>query len=194
MHNLNEIPGKKARWELQNDAVRCFEQLLPVAPNKIGATQPLTSPLTNHTSKDIPSTAQESKDKLINDVLLWIPTYGSTSIGRPAKTSFYQLCADTEFRPNNLPRVMTDRSKWGERIKKARATDIHLDDDDEKQGSQNQIFQSGKFFSQKLIRYNFFTFISPTIKPFAELSKYQKQNILVPTLRSNCFSFNLTSL
>ena len=32
-----------------------------------------------------------SKDKLINDVLLWTPTYGQAKAGRPARTYIQQL-------------------------------------------------------------------------------------------------------
>ena len=39
--------------------------------------------------------AGESKDELINDILLWTPTYGHTSLGWQAKTYIYQLCVDT---------------------------------------------------------------------------------------------------
>ena len=44
----------------------------------------------------------------MNDVL-WTPTHGHTRVGRPAKTYIYQLCADTGYRLEDLPRVKTDK-------------------------------------------------------------------------------------
>ena len=36
-----------------------------------------------------------SKDELISDVLLWIPSHGQTSVGRPTRTYLQQHCRDT---------------------------------------------------------------------------------------------------
>ena len=36
-----------------------------------------------------------SRDELIRDVLLWIPTHGRAKAGRPARTYIQQLCEDT---------------------------------------------------------------------------------------------------
>ena len=41
-----------------------------------------------------------------------------TSVGQPAKTYIYQLWVDTGFRLEDLPKVMADRDKWQERVKK----------------------------------------------------------------------------
>ena len=60
------------------------------------------------------------KDELINDVLLWTPTYGQAKAGRPARTYIQQLCEDTGCNPEDLPKAMNDREKWRER-----ARDIH---------------------------------------------------------------------
>ena len=35
-----------------------------------------------------------SRDELINDVLLWTPTYGQAKVGQPARTYIQQLCED----------------------------------------------------------------------------------------------------
>ena len=43
--------GKKARWNLYNDAACCSEQILEPAPHKTTAVQPLTSHLINHPSQ-----------------------------------------------------------------------------------------------------------------------------------------------
>ena len=62
-----------------------------------------------------------SRDELINDELLWTPTYGRAKAGRPARTYIQQLCEDTGCSPEDLPEVMNDREKWRERAKDIRA-------------------------------------------------------------------------
>ena len=37
--------------------------------------------------------------------------HGHTSVGQPTKTYIHQLCADTGYRLENLPRVMANRAK-----------------------------------------------------------------------------------
>ena len=61
-----------------------------------------------------------SKDKLISNVLLWIPSHGQAKAGRPARTYIQQLCEDTGCSPENPPEVMNDREEWQERLR-----DIH---------------------------------------------------------------------
>ena len=46
-----------------------------------------------------------SRDELIRDVLLWIPTHGRANAGRPARTYIQQLCEDTDCCPEDLPRA-----------------------------------------------------------------------------------------
>ena len=63
-----------------------------------------------------------SRDELIWDVLLWIPTHGRAKAGRPARTYIQQLCEDTGYCPEDLPRAMNDREEWRERVRDIRAT------------------------------------------------------------------------
>ena len=63
-----------------------------------------------------------SRDELISDVLLWIPTHGRAKAGRPARTYIQQLCEDTGCCPEDLPRAMKDREEWRERVRDIRAT------------------------------------------------------------------------
>ena len=63
-----------------------------------------------------------SRDELIRDVLLWIPTHGRKKAGRPARTYIQQLCEDTGCCPEDLPRAMNDREEWRERVRDIRAT------------------------------------------------------------------------
>ena len=58
-----------------------------------------------------------SRDELIRDVLLWTPTYGRASAGRPAWTYIQQLCDETGCSPEDLPEAMNDRKKWRERVR-----------------------------------------------------------------------------
>ena len=58
-----------------------------------------------------------SRDELINDVLLWTPTYSQAKAGRPARTYIQQLCEDTGGSPEDLPEAMNDREKWRERVR-----------------------------------------------------------------------------
>ena len=62
-----------------------------------------------------------SRDELIRDVLLWIPTHGRAKAGRPARTYIQQLCEDTGCCPENLPRAMNDREEWRVRVRDIRA-------------------------------------------------------------------------
>ena len=62
-----------------------------------------------------------SKDELVSDVLLWIPTYGQAKAGRPARTYIQQLCEDTGCNPEDLPEAMNDMEKWRERVRDIRA-------------------------------------------------------------------------
>ena len=63
-----------------------------------------------------------SREELISDVLLWIPTYGRAKAGWPARTYIQQLCEDTGCSPEDLPEAMNDREKWRERVRDICAT------------------------------------------------------------------------
>ena len=54
-----------------------------------------------------------SKDELISGVLLWIPSHGHASIGRPTRTYLQQLCTDTECSLEDLSGEMQETN--GER-------------------------------------------------------------------------------
>ena len=69
-----------------------------------------------------PAVSCISRDELIRDVLLWIPTHGRAKAGRPARTYIQQLCEDTGCCPEDLPRAMNDREEWRERVRDIRAT------------------------------------------------------------------------
>ena len=71
-----------------------------------------------------------SRDELIRDVLLWIPTHGRAKAGRPARTYIQQLCEDTGCCPEDLPRAMNDRES-GERGSGISVLPARYDDDDD---------------------------------------------------------------
>ena len=50
-----------------------------------------------------------SKDKLISNVLLWTPSQGCTSVGRPDRTYLQQLCTDTGCSLEDQPEAIEDR-------------------------------------------------------------------------------------
>ena len=63
-----------------------------------------------------------SKDELINDILLWTPSYGGAKAGRSVRTYIPQLCADTGCSlEDHLPGAMDDRDGWRERVREIRA-------------------------------------------------------------------------
>ena len=47
---------------------------------------------------------------------LWTPTHVHANVGQPAKTYIYQLCADTGYSLEDLPRAMHNRDGWRARI------------------------------------------------------------------------------
>ena len=63
-----------------------------------------------------------SRDEIIRDVLLWTPTHGRAKAGRQVRTYLQQLCEDTGYCPEDLPRAMNDREEWRERVRDIRAT------------------------------------------------------------------------
>ena len=62
-----------------------------------------------------------SRDELVSDVLLWTPSQGRAKAGHPVQTYIQQLCADTGYRPEDLPKAMDDREGWRERVRNIRA-------------------------------------------------------------------------
>ena len=57
----------------------------------------------------------KSKDELISGVLLWTPSHGGVSVGRPIRTYLPQLCTDTGCSQKDPPEAINDRDEWWER-------------------------------------------------------------------------------
>ena len=62
-----------------------------------------------------------SRDELINDVLLWTPSYSRAKAGRPGRTYIRQLCENTEYSSEDLPEAMNDKERKRERVRDIRA-------------------------------------------------------------------------
>ena len=69
-----------------------------------------------------------SRDELISDVVLLIPSYGGAKAERPGRNYIQQLRADTGCSPEDLPEAMDDREEWWGRVRDIRA-DVGCDDD-----------------------------------------------------------------
>ena len=65
-----------------------------------------------------------SRDELVSDVLLWIPSQGRAKAGRPARTNIQQLCADTGCSLEDLPKAVDDREGWRERVRNIHADSV----------------------------------------------------------------------
>ena len=61
-----------------------------------------------------------NKSELASDVLLWKPTHGKRSIGRPHRTYIDQLVDDSGCLLEDLPTAMSDRDGWKERVRRIR--------------------------------------------------------------------------
>ena len=125
MHYMdaNKTAGEETGWQLHKNAACNPEQVLAATPHKhqlYGHLPPITKTIqvrrTRHTGH-----CWRSRDELIRDVLLWIPTHGRAKAGRRARTYIQQLCEGTGCCPEDLPRAMNDREEWRERVRDIRA-------------------------------------------------------------------------
>ena len=81
-----------------------------------------------------------SRDELVSDVLLWIPSHGRAKTGCPPRIYIQQLFADTGCSPEDLPKAMDDREEWWERGSEISVLiSRHDDDDDDDEISYKQI-------------------------------------------------------
>ena len=121
--DANKTAGEETRWQLYKNAACNPEQVLAQQPTRhqlYSHLPPITKTIqvrrTRHAGH-----CWRSRDELIRDVLLWIPTHGRAKAGRPARTYIQQLCEDTGCCPEDLPRAMNDREEWRERVRDIRA-------------------------------------------------------------------------
>ena len=122
MHYMdaNKTAGEEARRQLHKDVASNIEQVPAATHQLYGHLPPITK--TIQVRRIIHAGhCWRSRDGLISDVLLWIPTYGRAKAGRPARTYIQQLCEDTGSSPEDLPEAMNDKLKWRERVRDIRA-------------------------------------------------------------------------
>ena len=96
-------------WKQQPTKQQLYDHLLPITKT-IQVRQPRHG---RHGWK--------SRDEIISDILLWIPSHRRVKAVRPARTYIQQLCADTGCSLGDLPEAMDDRKGWRERFKEIRA-------------------------------------------------------------------------
>ena len=129
MHNFQQT--KRLEKKLDGNYTRMLRAILnkswrqhPTRHQLYGHLPPITKTIqvrrTRHAGH-----CWRSRDRLISDVLLWIPTYGRAKAGRPARTYIQQLWEDWGCSPEDLPEAMNDREKWRERVR-----DIRVSGDD----------------------------------------------------------------
>ena len=128
MHYMDANKTKRLEKKLDGNYTRMLRAILnkswqqhPTRHQLYGHLPPITKTIqvrrTRHAGH-----CWRSRDELIRDVLLWIPTHGRAKAGRPARTYIQQLCEDTGCCPEDLPRAMNDREEWRERVRDIRAT------------------------------------------------------------------------
>ena len=75
-----------------------------------------------------------SRDELISDVHLWIPSHGRAMARRPARNYIQQLSSYKGCISEDLPEAMDDREGWRERVRDICA--YGDDDDDDIEGAE----------------------------------------------------------
>ena len=122
--DANKTAGEEARRQLHKNATCNLKQVLAAHPTRhqlYGHLPPITKTIQVRRARHA-GHCWRSRDKLISDVLLWTPTHGRAKAGRPARTYIQQLCENTGCCPEDLPRAMSDREEWRERVRDIRAT------------------------------------------------------------------------
>ena len=99
--------------ELNKNTTKCFEQIQEAALNKLAitATYLLSHKLQTRYAKH----CWRIKDEHISNVLQWTTSHEHTSVGRPVKTYFHQLCAGSGCHLEDLTWMMADRNWYRER-------------------------------------------------------------------------------
>ena len=88
-----------------------------------GDIPPISETLRGHRLKFI-GHCWRSKNEVIHKLLLWEPTHGNRSVGRPHFTYIDQLAQDTGIQKEWLPAIMEDRKNWREIVNEVRARSI----------------------------------------------------------------------
>ena len=115
-HGRKQNASKKAGWKLHINASCYFEQILEATFYTTAAVQPLTfiSKIIQVRRRRHVEHCWRSKNKLIRNVLLWTPTHGCATVGRPKRTYFRQLYGNSGYKLEDLQGALDYRDGWGE--------------------------------------------------------------------------------
>ena len=121
--NTTWTPTKRLKKKLDGNYTRMLRAILnmfwwqhPTRHQLYSHLSPVTKTIQVRRTKHA-GHCWRSKDELISDVLLWIPTYGQAKARRLARTYIQQLSEDTGCSPEDLPEAMNDWEKWRERVR-----------------------------------------------------------------------------
>ena len=93
------------RRQLPKNATSNIEPVLEAAPHKAAVIRPLTSHHENYPNYTTRYAGHcwRSRDELISDIVLWIPSHERSKAGRLARIFIQQLCIDTVYSLEDLP-------------------------------------------------------------------------------------------
>ena len=120
------MPRGKAQLELSKGSVWCFEQILVAASNKTKAEQsriPVPQPI-KVWLKRYAGHYWRSKDEHRSNVHQWTSKYGHTRVCQRLNNYIDQLCANTWYCLEDLPKVMTNKDIWPKREGRQKVIDI----------------------------------------------------------------------
>ena len=111
-------------WRNQNQILKTFLRAIlnkswrhhPTKQQLYGHLPSITKTIKIRRSRHV-GNCWRSGDKPISDVLLWTPSHGRAKAGRPIWTYIQQLCADTRWSSEEMPKAMDDREGWRERVR-----------------------------------------------------------------------------
>ena len=129
---------RKAWRQLHKNAARFIEQVSTPKSSSCTATYHPSWKLSKLDEPDM----RRSKDELINDVLLWTPSYVRARIGRPARTYIQHHCTDSGCSLEDLPGAMEDRDGWREEVREIMLAAWHGD---------YQVWSAADFVASSLI-------------------------------------------
>ena len=106
---------KRIEKKLDGNYTRMLQAILneswrqhPTKQQLYGHLLPITKTIQIRRTRHV-GHCRRSKDELISDILLWIPSHGWAKAGRPPRTYTQRLCADTGHSLEDLPWAMEDR-------------------------------------------------------------------------------------
>ena len=108
---LTKLDGKCTKM-LQAILIKSWK-LHPLNQQLYGLLPPISKTIQIRQARHVKH-CWRSKDKLISDVLPWIPSHEQASVGQPARTYLQQHCIDTRCNLVDQLKAMDDWDKWQE--------------------------------------------------------------------------------